>query len=231
MITGEAKRGETLTASAGTWSGTPTISHSYQWRSCHADTGDCIDIPGAGGQTFVPTSDQVARRVRVAVTATNAGGSASAESAPSNVVVDSDAGGGGGGGGGVGGGAPGAPGGGAPPNNKFSITGARVVSSNGRAIITVDVPGPGILSLLATSQPGTASQARAAAKKITVARVLRNVTRGGRVKLTIKPSRKARAILKRKRRLKVGVRIKYTPSGGSPSTRTRNVTLKLKRRR
>ena len=227
-IAGETKRGETLTADAGSWSGTPTISHAYQWRSCDADSGDCVDIQGATGQTFVPTFAEVARRVRVAVTATNAAGNVPAVSAPSNVVTDPGGGGGGGGGGGQGG--AGTPAGAAPSSNEFSITGARVSSSNGRATITVDVPGPGILSLVATSPPAGASQARAA-KRITVARVLRNVTRAGRVKLTIKPSRKAMAILKRKRKLKVGVRVAYTPSGGSPSSRRRTITLKLKRRR
>jgi hypothetical protein len=57
------------------------------------------------------------------------------------------------------------------------------------------------------------------------------VTAAGRLRLKIKPSRKAQSILKRKRRLRVSVRITFTPSGGSPSVQTRAVTLRRVRRR
>ena len=102
-VTGDTRSGQTVTADPGSWSGTPTLSYAYQWRSCDADSGDCADIAGATGQTFVLTSAEVARRVSVRVTATNAGGNASVESAHSRVVTNAagEPGGGGGGGGGA----------------------------------------------------------------------------------------------------------------------------------
>ncbi len=166
-VTGETQSGQTVTASAGSWSGTPPLSYAYQWRSCNADSGDCVDIAGATGETFVLSSADVARRVSVRVTATNDGGSASAESAQSLVVTAAggEPGGGGGppgGGGGppAGGGGPPA-GGGGPPSNNFSIDRALIAPSNGRATITVNVPGPGILALTASSPPSAVGPARA----------------------------------------------------------------------
>ena len=218
-VTGDTRSGQTVTADPGSWSGTPTLSYAYQWRSCDADSGDCADIAGATGQTFVLTSAEVARRVSVRVTATNAGGNASVESAHSRVVTNAagEPGGGGGGGGGT------------SPSGSFSIQGARSSSSNGRATITVNVPGPGILALIAASPPSAVGSAQAA-KRVVVTRILRNVTKAGRVKLVVKPSRKARAILMRKRKLRIGVKVSYTPAGGTRSSLKRTLTLRLKRR-
>ena len=230
-VSGQTQSGQTLTADSGSWSGTPTISYAYQWRSCDADSGDCVDIAGATGQTYVLTAGEVARRVRVRVTATNAAGDTSADSAPSTVVTGTggpgnpgDPGGGGPGGGG--------PGGNEPPTNEFTIDSTAISSAKGQATITVNVPGPGILALTATSPPAPASaRAHAAAKRIVVARILRNVTAAGRVKLVIKPKRRAMRVLKRKHRLRIGMKLSYTPAGGTPRTVTRTLTLKLKKKR
>jgi Ca2+-binding RTX toxin-like protein len=226
-VTGETQTGQTLTADAGTWSGTPTITHTFQWRSCDADSGDCVDIAGATGQTYVLTTNEVARRVRVHVTATNDAGDSSADSAPSKVVTGP--GGGGPGGGGPGGGGPG---GSEPPSNDFTVEGTAISSAKGQATITVNVPGPGILALTATSPPAPASaRARAAAKRIVVARILRNVTAAGRVKLVIKPKRRAMRVLRRKHRLRIGMKLTYTPAGGTAKSITRTLTLKLKKKK
>jgi len=219
-VTGETQSGRTLTADPGSWSGTPTISHAYQWRSCDADTGDCADIAGATAPTYVLTGAEVARRVRVRVTATNAVGTSAADSAPSRVVT------------GTGGPGGGGPGGNQPPSNEFTIEGTRISSSKGRATITVNVPGPGILGLTATSPPApVATRAHAAAKRIVVARILRNVTAAGRVKLVIRPKRRAMRVLKRKHRLRIGMKVSYTPAGGTSRSVARTLTLKLKKKR
>ena len=39
--------GGTLTAGTGTWSGTPTITYTYQWQRCDEDGDNCEDIDGA----------------------------------------------------------------------------------------------------------------------------------------------------------------------------------------
>ncbi len=86
-IGGTVTDGETLTAADGTWTGTPTISYTYQWRLCDAAGENCADIPGATDATYDVTSDDVDGTLRVAVTATNAAGDATAESDPTTQVA------------------------------------------------------------------------------------------------------------------------------------------------
>ena len=50
-ITGEARVGQELTASEGTWTGNPT-SFSFQWQRCNIDAITCLDVTGATGRTY-----------------------------------------------------------------------------------------------------------------------------------------------------------------------------------
>jgi hypothetical protein len=77
-ISGSAKVGVTLTAQPGTWTDTPT-AYSYRWQRCSSNV--CKDIPGATASTYTLTRSDKGHPVRVAVTATNAAGSATATSA------------------------------------------------------------------------------------------------------------------------------------------------------
>ena len=77
-IAGVAAKDQTLTASPGTWSGTPPITFAYQWLRCDDDGADCDAIPSAAGQTYVLGSSDVDTRVRVRVTASNAEGGSNA---------------------------------------------------------------------------------------------------------------------------------------------------------
>ena len=90
-ISGTAQVGQQLTASTGTWSGSPT-SFAYQWRRCNSGGTGCADLPGAGTSTYAPVAADVGSTLRVRVTATNDAGSSSAESAPSAVVTDAPSG-------------------------------------------------------------------------------------------------------------------------------------------
>lgn len=67
-ITGTAEVGETLTASAGTWTGTTPISHTFQWFS------DGEAIPGATGTTYAPVTGDIGNVITVLVTASNVSG-------------------------------------------------------------------------------------------------------------------------------------------------------------
>jgi chitodextrinase len=89
-VSGTAEEGRVLSADAGTWSGTQPISYDYRWRRCDASGGFCSDITGAGGSAYTLGADDVGRTIRVAVTATNAAGAATAESAASAVVAGLD---------------------------------------------------------------------------------------------------------------------------------------------
>ena len=51
-ITGNAREGQTLTVSQGTWSNTPT-AYAYQWQRCTNDGSGCGDITGATSN-YVP---------------------------------------------------------------------------------------------------------------------------------------------------------------------------------
>jgi hypothetical protein len=86
-VTGIARERETLTATTGAWTGTAPISFAYQWERCAADGTGCGAIGAATGATYVLTPADVGHRVRVAVTARNAGGSAIGRSVASNAVA------------------------------------------------------------------------------------------------------------------------------------------------
>ena len=86
-ITGEAVEGGTFTASAGTWSGSPT-AYAYEWKRCDASGGQCDRIrDAANSSTYVLTSDDVGHTLRVYVSATNAAGSGYEKSLKSEVVA------------------------------------------------------------------------------------------------------------------------------------------------
>jgi len=76
VLSGTALDGQTLQSSTGSWSGTPPLSFSYQWRRCDATGSVCSDIAGAGGQSYTLASADVGSKVYARVTATNAAGSA-----------------------------------------------------------------------------------------------------------------------------------------------------------
>jgi len=78
VLSGTATVGSTLTSTAGTWTGTPTPTITYQWRT----TGN-VDIAGATAATFVLTAAQAGKIVDCKVTGTNPAGS---ESRATNAV-------------------------------------------------------------------------------------------------------------------------------------------------
>jgi len=89
-ISGTARQGETLTAQNGSWQNSPT-SFQYQWERCDTSGAGCVNIAGATEKTRVLTGADVRHTIRVRVTAINADGSASAQSAPTAVVAASAA--------------------------------------------------------------------------------------------------------------------------------------------
>ncbi|HUA74341.1 MAG TPA: DUF6531 domain-containing protein [Solirubrobacteraceae bacterium] len=86
-ISGAATEGVQLAVSRGTWSGSPN-SYGYQWKRCAA-SGACEPIAGATNPNYSPGTSDVGDTLLAEVTATNAGGSATAASAATAAVVAS----------------------------------------------------------------------------------------------------------------------------------------------
>ena len=89
-ITGTPKVGETLTAQNGTWSNSPT-AFQYQWQRCNESGAACANIAGATAKTYLLTTTDAGRTMRVRVTGINAEGAVNARSAPTDVVAPSAA--------------------------------------------------------------------------------------------------------------------------------------------
>jgi hypothetical protein len=85
-ISGSSIVGQSLSASTGTWSGSPT-SYAYQWRRCDSAGASCANISGGTGTSYVLQSADGGSTLRVVVTATNTGGSASATSTQTSAVA------------------------------------------------------------------------------------------------------------------------------------------------
>jgi len=85
-ISGTAREGQTLTASTGSWTGTPPLEYTYQWESCDSLGGACLPVEGATSSTFVPGPAETGDTLRVIVTASNTGGSASEVSGSTEVI-------------------------------------------------------------------------------------------------------------------------------------------------
>ena len=84
-ISGTPKVGQTLTATTGSWSNSPT-HYDYQWRRCDTGGNDCRDV-GSNRTTYVPVTSDVGRTIRVEVKARNDYGSNTARSAPTGLVA------------------------------------------------------------------------------------------------------------------------------------------------
>jgi hypothetical protein len=87
-ITGTTTQGQTLTASTGTWTGSPT-SYRYQWYDCDSAGANCTPITGATAATHALTATDVGHTITVRVTAVNATGSGTATSGPTTIVTSS----------------------------------------------------------------------------------------------------------------------------------------------
>ncbi len=87
IILGKAEDGQTLSASSGSWEGTPPITFSYQWQRCDSSGNNCNDIEGATTPIYVIGHGDVGTTLRVVVTGKNAAGEATSVSAPTAVVL------------------------------------------------------------------------------------------------------------------------------------------------
>lgn len=86
-IKGTTREGDTLTASLGSWTGTPVVTYSYQWHRCDAAGASCSDLTGATGSSYVARTSDIGATVQLTVTARNAAGSTLATTASTAIVT------------------------------------------------------------------------------------------------------------------------------------------------
>ena len=86
-VTGSPVETQSLFASTGTWTGGGTIVYSYEWRRCDASGANCNAIATATDSTYTVVTADIGSTIRVAVTATNASGNATAVSAATAIVT------------------------------------------------------------------------------------------------------------------------------------------------
>jgi hypothetical protein len=80
--------GATLTASRGSWEGTPPVTYSYQWLRCNDNAVSCANIANANATTYTIVNADRSHTLRFQVTAKNSDGSETALSNATGTVAD-----------------------------------------------------------------------------------------------------------------------------------------------
>ncbi len=86
-ITGILEDGQLLTAHAGSWTGSTPLTYGFQWQTCGVLGTTCTNIGKAIQSTLKLELLDVGIKLRVVVTATNAGGSTSADSTVTGLIA------------------------------------------------------------------------------------------------------------------------------------------------
>ena len=210
VISGMAKAGHTVSASTGSWSGSPPISYAYQWQRC---SPGCVNIAGATASSLVLSAADVGHKLRVVVTATNSAGSAPALSSKFGPIA-----------------AP------PPPGQiKAAVSKAMAVTGNAAKIAQLLKHGGYVLSFTAPSAgrlviswyflPKGAHLAKAN-KPVLVATASVIFHHAGRAKAKIALTSKGRQLLKTIKQLKLTVQGSFTPTGETTISTTKPITLK-----
>jgi hypothetical protein len=215
VISGTAEVGQILTCSQGTWSGGTPQTFAFEWRR------DGAAIAGATSANYTVSVDDAGHALTCRVTATNAAGSASADSAAVNVPAAGGGGGGGGGGGDGGGGGGGTTTDATPPAGTL----------DGKAKQDVDKLALTVGSNEAATATGQATVTVSGAKKpLTSKTATATIPADGTAKLSFKFKKKT--LKKIKKQIKQGKRpkakISVTLTDGAANSSTVTKTVKLK---
>lgn len=107
------------------------------------------------------------------------------------------------------------------------------VARNAAVTLSARVSGAGTLSGTQTASVSSKDFKSAKNKTLTVAKLSLRVSRAGSYKLVFKPSAKAKRILAKRRKLKVSIKVTFTPAsgGGNPVTKTVSLTIKAKKKK
>ncbi|MEA2371067.1 MAG: hypothetical protein QOH12_1461 [Solirubrobacteraceae bacterium] len=194
-ISGTASLGNSFSCSPGAWSGTQPLGFAYQWKR------DGTAIAGATGATYGVVTGDVGHSLTCAVAASNAAGSASAQSQAVSIPFPSDV---------------------------FKFAAQPRASKSGVITVALQAPGAGQFVAVATFlASGAASVAKTAKSSVVTYGKSSTAAKGsGSFALAIHPAKAAVSLLKKRRRLRVTVSITFTPTGGKPLTRTSSLTVK-----
>jgi hypothetical protein len=88
-ISGSAAVGQALSAYAGAWTGSPTLT--YQWLRCDVNGLNCSAIGGATRSSYTAAGGDAGSTLEVQVTATTSAGSTFIESSPTAAVTSTPA--------------------------------------------------------------------------------------------------------------------------------------------
>jgi hypothetical protein len=95
------------------------------------------------------------------------------------------------------------------PSSSFSLGGLSLSRKKGTATLKLHLPGPGKVAISGRG----------------IKKVSRSAANGGKLSLPIVPTASTRAKLASAGRAKVKLAIKFTPTGGTPSTRSKRIEL------
>jgi hypothetical protein len=128
-----------------------------------------------------------------------------------------------------------------PPSNAFTLRpGARLLAGGNAARLGLGLPGAGLLRAASPARAARGAQAGAAAKrkraggrgkakrrgKPLLRPTTLRVERAGKATISVRLTRAGRKLRARRGgRLRIPVRLTFTPTGGSPATKTRRVTF------
>jgi hypothetical protein len=90
-VSGALQQGAKLTASAGTWAGSGTISYAYQWYRCDVNGAHCSSIHGATRGTYTQVAKDVGQTIGLTVRATDTTGTTAAYASLAGLVAGAGA--------------------------------------------------------------------------------------------------------------------------------------------
>jgi hypothetical protein len=130
---------------------------------------------------------------------------------------------------------PAGPPAGPPPPPSNTIVGSSIKFKNGSTVLSVTVPGPGVVTASQATNTAAASRADAAKKKkkkkhkkpVLIKKASVTATAAGVVKLTIRPTSAGKKLLRKKGKFTVNTAITFTPTGGTAKTTFKKVTIKV----
>lgn len=110
----------------------------------------------------------------------------------------------------------------AKPSNHFTTR--TKTAAKGAITLTITTAAPGRITAKATAVDRTRKHKRA--RTVTYATRTVSARRAGRTTFTLKPTSTAKKLLKRAKKLKLTIRITFTPTGGTRATTTKTVTVR-----